>query len=178
MLRSVPHWCALHLKLGLMELDDQGCPHIHSNKLRQILNFDETSLLQDGGSSINWGGRPATYWFDPWLPQVGITTAKTAYLLTMITGSSAYGEALPPHFQFTSSAQTDEGKMITVDCIRYMKKVQGVFGMGGAGEESFGVTIGLNEQGGMGMEEFAKYLHNSIMPLYLNAAPEFGKWVG
>jgi len=68
--------------------------------------------------------------------------------------------------------------MITVDCIRYMKKVRGVFGMGaGASEESFGVTIGLNEKGGMDMEEFAKYLRNSIMPLYPNAAPEFGKWV-
>jgi hypothetical protein len=60
------------LKLGLMELDDRGCPHIPSNKLRQILNFDETSLSLDG-SSINRGGRPAAYWFDPRLPQVGIT---------------------------------------------------------------------------------------------------------
>jgi hypothetical protein len=97
----------------------------------------------------------------------------------MITGSNVYGEALPPHFQFTSSAQTDEGKMITVDCIRYMKKVRGVSGMGAGAtsEESFGVTIGLNEKGGMDMEEFVKYLRNSIMPLYPNAAREFGKWV-
>jgi hypothetical protein len=51
------------------------------------------------------------------LPQVGITTAKTAYSSMMITGSNEYGEALPPHFHFTLSAQTDEGKMITVDCI-------------------------------------------------------------
>jgi hypothetical protein len=109
------------LKLGLMEIDAQGLPHIPRDKLRQILNFDETSLSTDG-SSINRGGRPAAYWFDPRLPQVGITTAKNAYSLTMITGSNAYGKALPPHFQFTSSAQTDEGKMITVDCIRYMKK--------------------------------------------------------
>jgi hypothetical protein len=166
------------LKLGLMQLDVRGYPHIPRDKLRQILNFDETSLSLDG-SSINRGGRPAAYWFDPRLPQpqVGITTAKTSYSSTMITGSNAYGEALPPHFQFMSSAQTDEGKMITVDCIRYMKKVRGVFGMGaGASEESFGVTIGLNEKGGMDMEEFAKYLCNSIMPLYLNVAPEFGKW--
>jgi hypothetical protein len=65
--------------------------------------------------------------------------------------------------------------MITVDFIRYMKKVRGKFGMGGS--ESFGVTIGLIEKGGMNMEEFAKYLRNVIMPLYPNAAPEFGKWV-
>jgi len=42
---------------------------------------------------------------------------------------------------------------------------------------SFGVTFGMNEKGGMDMEEFAKYLRNAIMPLYPNAAPEFGKWV-
>ncbi len=129
------------------------------------------------GSLIKRGGRPAAYWFDLRLPQVGITTAKTAYSSMMITGSKAYGEALPPHFQFTSSAQTDEGRMITVDCIRYMKKVQGQFGMGMS--ESFGVTIRLNEKGGMDMEEFAKYvcnaiMPNAIMPLYPNSAPEFG----
>ena len=104
------------LKLGLCELDSRGLPHIPRDKLHQILNFDETSLSLDG-SSINRGGRPAAYWFDPRLPQVGITTAKTAYSSMMITGSNTYGEALPPHFQFTSSAQTDEGRMITLDCI-------------------------------------------------------------
>ena len=72
----------------------------------------------------------------------------------MITGSNAYGKALPPHFQFMSSVQTDEGKMIMVDCIQYMEKVRGKFGMGAS--ESFGVTIGLNEKGGMDMEEFAR----------------------
>ena len=106
---------------------------------------------------------------------IGIATAKTAYLSTMITGSNMYDKALPPHFQFTSSAQTVEGKMIMVDCIRHMKKIRGVFGM--EASESFGVTMGLNEKGGMDMEEFANYLCNSIMPLYQNAAPEFGKWV-
>ncbi len=132
------------------------------------LNFDETSLSLDG-SSINQGGRPAAYWFDLRLPQVGITTAKMAYSSTMITGSNAYGEALPPHFQFTTSAQTDEGKMIRINCVRYMKKVRGEFGMGVS--ERYGVAFGMNEKGGMDMEEFAKYLRNSIMPLYPNAAP-------
>ncbi len=56
-----------------------------------------------------------------------------------------------------------------------MKKVKGQFGMGAS--KSFGVTIGLNEKGDMDMEEFATYVRNAIMPLYPNAAPEFGKWV-
>jgi len=112
------------LKHGLMELNARGLPHIPHQKLRQILNFNETSLSLDG-SSINREGWPAAYWFDPRLPQVGITTAKSAYSSTMIMGINAYGEALPPHFQFMSSAQTEEGKMIKIECIRYMKKVWG-----------------------------------------------------
>jgi hypothetical protein len=47
------------LKLGLMQLDVRGYPHIPRDKLRQILNFDETSLSLDG-SSINRGGRPGS----------------------------------------------------------------------------------------------------------------------
>jgi hypothetical protein len=101
--------------------------------------------------------------------------AKTAYSSTMITGSNAYGKALPPHFQFMTSAQTDKGKMIRIDCVCYMKKVWGEFGMGVS--ERYGVAFGMNKKGGMDMEEFAKYLHNSIMPLNPNVAPEFGKWV-
>ncbi len=97
------------LKHGSCELDAQGLPYIPREKLRQILNFDKTSLLLDG-SSINQGGWPAAYWFDPRLPQVGITTAKMVYSSTMITGSNAYGKALPPHFQFTMNAQTDEAR--------------------------------------------------------------------
>ncbi len=146
------------LKHGLMELDARELPHIPCQKLHQILNFDETSLSLDG-SSINRGGRPAAYWFDPRLPQVGITMAKSAYSSTMIMGSNAYGEALLPHFHFTLSAQTEEGKMIKIECIRYMKNVRGEFGMGMSA--SFGVTFGMNEKGGMDMEEFAKYLCNA-----------------
>jgi hypothetical protein len=33
----------------------------------------------------------------------------------------------------------------------------------------------MNKKGDMDREEFAKFLHNLIMPLYPNAAPEFGR---
>jgi hypothetical protein len=65
--------------------------------------------------------------------------------------------------------------MIRIDCVRYMKKIRGEFGMGVS--EWYRVAFGMNEKGSMDMEEFAKYLRNSIMPLYLNVAPEFRKWV-
>ncbi len=127
------------------------------------------------GSSINRGGRPAAYYHDPRLPQVGISTSKTSQTITMITGSNAWGEALPPHFQFMTSAQTDEGERIRNECVRYMRRIIGTFGLGG--EKSLPVSLGMNEKGGMDEEEFAKYIRNAILPLYPNAAPETGKWV-
>jgi len=160
--------------LGLMEEDGSGKLIIPEHQLRNILNFDETCLSLDG-SSINRGGRPAAYYHDPRLPQVGISTSKTSQTITMITGSNAWGEALPPHFQFMTSAQTDEGKQIRNECVRYMKNVKGEFGLGEMASRR--VAYGMNEKGGMDEEEFAKYIRNSIMPLYPNASPEKGKWV-
>jgi hypothetical protein len=93
----------------------------------------------------------------------------------MITGSNAWGEALPPHFQFMTSAQTDEGKQIRNECVRYLRRTKGIFGLGE--EKSLPASLRMNEKGGMDQEEFAKYICNAIMPLYPDAAPEKGKWV-
>jgi hypothetical protein len=93
----------------------------------------------------------------------------------MITGSNAWGEALPPHFQFMTSAQTDEAKQIRNECVRYMQETIGHFGLGTS--TKLPVTLGMNEKGGMDEQEFAMYIRNSIMPLYPNASPEKGKWV-
>ncbi len=160
--------------LGFLNSSETGKHCIHEELLHNILNFDKTSLLLDG-SSINRGGRPAACYHDPHLPQVGKSTSKMSQTITMITGSNAAGEALPPHFQFMLLAQTDKGKQIHNDCVRYMKKTRGNFGLGK--EAKLPVTFGLNEKGGMDKEEFSKYICNSILPLYPNAAPEKGKWV-
>ena len=167
-------WEKTLLELGFIEIDSSGKCFIPDHQLRNILNFDETCLLLDG-SSINRGGRPAACLNDTRLPEVGISTSKTSHTTTMITGINALGKALPPHFEFMMSAQSDEGKQIRNECLRYMLNVIGEFGL----EErvSLPCTFGMNEKGGMDMEEFAKYIRNSIMPLFPNAAPEKGKWV-
>jgi hypothetical protein len=137
--------------LGLMEKDERGKSFIPPAKLWQILNFDETSLLLNG-SLINWRGWPAVYWFDPRHPQVEIMTIKTTYLSTMITpGSNAYSKALPPHFQITSSAQSDKGKQIRSDCVCYMQNVVGEFGLGQT--TLCPATFGMNKKGGISMVE-------------------------
>jgi hypothetical protein len=66
----------------------------------------------------------------------------------MITSSTAFAVALPSHFQFTTSAKTDEGKRIQVDCVCWMRNV-------------VGATVGMNEKGGMDMVEFAEYIRNA-----------------
>jgi len=161
-------------ELGFFECDDSGERIIPDHKLRNILNFDETCLSLDG-SSLSRGGHPSMLFEDPRLPRVGKPTLKTSQTTTMITGSNAWGEALPPHFQFMSSAQTAEGLQIRDESVLYMHRVKGVFGLD---EETMMPTLlGTNEKGGMDDNEFVIYLRTSIMPLYSKAAPEKGKWV-
>ena len=57
---------------------------------------------------------------DPRLPRVGKATSKTLQTATMITGSNAWGKALPPHFQFTTNAQTVDGIQIWNECVVFM----------------------------------------------------------
>ncbi len=94
----------------------------------------------------------------------------------MITGSNAYGEALPPHFQFTSTmAKTMEGMRAPNECYLYSKKVVGAFGL--EGEKLWPATFGVNNKGGMDNDEFVLYLRTNIMPLYPNAALKKGQWM-
>jgi hypothetical protein len=93
----------------------------------------------------------------------------------MISGSSASGEPIPPHFQFQTAAQTAEAESIRIETIRYTLDVRGTFGH--VAEQSFPISVGLNNKGGMDDDEFFEYVQNSIMRLYPDAAPEKGKWV-
>lgn len=112
---------------------------------------------------------------DPRLPRVGKATSKTSQTTTMITGSNAWGEALPPHFQFVSNAQSNEGVQIRNECVLFMHRVIAKFGLDE--EVTKPVSLGANEKGGMDEKEFTQYLETAILPLYPNAAPERGKWV-
>jgi hypothetical protein len=56
--------------------------------------------------------------------------------------------------------------------IWYMLDMRGFFGV----EQSFPVSLGLNNKGGMDDAEFFEYVQKSIMGLYPDAALEKGKW--
>lgn len=162
------------VELGFATRDASDSVVIPEEQLKNIVNFDETCLSLDG-SEGNRGGRPVVVFYDPRFPQVGKGTSKSALTTTMITGSTAAGEALPPHFQFQTAAQTVERERIRRDCVAFMLGTKGKFG--GDEEKVWPATYGLNEKGGMDTEEFEKYIKNSIIPLFPNARDEPGKRV-
>ncbi len=72
-----------------------------------ILNLDETSITLDGKKSQR-GGRPNISFIDVGLPVIGLAASKTSQSTTMITGSKAHGEVIPPHFQFSTNAKNED----------------------------------------------------------------------
>ena len=81
--------------------------HIPEDRLGLISNFDEMCLNLNG-SSTNRGGRPEALIYDPRFPVVGKATCKSSLTSTLITGSTAAGEAFPPHIQYVPKAKTAE----------------------------------------------------------------------
>ena len=118
------NWGKDLVELGFVHHDAEGNVIIPPNQLSRILNFDETCLSHDGSQGSR-GGRPEVYLFDPRLPQPGNGTSKTSSMTTMITGSTAAGEALPPHFQFQTSAKSDDMQRFQRIMAQYYPKVVG-----------------------------------------------------
>jgi hypothetical protein len=81
--------------------------------------------LLDGSNGVCGGHPLMTY--DTRFPQLGMATSKMALTTRMITGSNAVGEALPPHFQFQTAAQTEEGESMRNECLQYMLNIVGFF---------------------------------------------------
>lgn len=159
-------WEAALLQYGFAELVNDKIT-IKPDQLGNILNLDESKLSLDG-SSTQAGGRPASSLFSPELPSLGKCATKSSLACTIICGSTAAGEALPPHFQLPSRAQTDEAMKVQSDFFRHMVQVQGKFGHKKA--EKFDCTLGLNEKGGMDSTKFEKYLVSLVCRLYPKTA--------
>ena len=102
----------------------------------QIANLEETCLSLDGSNST-CGGRPTVTYYDVQFPQLGKSTSKSAMSTTMITGSTAAGEPLPPHFQFQTPSQSAENESIRIEMMQYMLDVRGTFGAMTMPDEEF-----------------------------------------
>ena len=75
-----------------------------------------------------------------------------------------------------TSAQTPDAEALRIECIRYMLNEQAAFGH----EEiqSFPISLGLNNKGGMDDDNFFEYLQKSIMKLYPRIPNEDGsRWL-
>lgn len=168
------NWGDNLVSLGFAEKNENEDIHIPDDQLVRILNFDETCLSLDGSGSVA-GGRPMAVFYNPHLPLVGRATSKTNATTTMITGSNAAGEAIPPHFQFMTAAQSEENQRLRMEMAIYFPPVVCKFGMDEA--KPIQVSFGMNEKGGMDEIEFGKYVKNSIIPLYPDACDLPGKRV-
>ena len=95
----------------------------------------------------------------------GSTAAsKSSYTPTIICGSNADGEALPPHFQLKSTAQSTTRTRFSIEFVARCKDVWGTFAHNK--RTLFPCTFGLNEKAGMNSVELEKYFKGSILPLY------------
>ena len=90
--------------------------------------------------------------YDPNLPTPGKKVSKSSVSLTFIGGSNALGEVLPPHLQFSTSAKTSEREKIRLDIACHLLNVHGKWGMNRPVYKK--VKMGLNEKGGMDVEDF------------------------
>jgi hypothetical protein len=59
------------------------------------------------------------------LPNLGKSTIKSSVSTTMITGSMAAGEAIPLHFQFSTTSKSKEIQRVNVNSIAFFPKVKG-----------------------------------------------------
>ena len=84
---------------GFGTIDENGELVLEDFAASRIINMDETCISLDG-SNGNRGGRPSVTFYDKRFPQLGKATSKTALTTTMISGSSAAGEPLPPTSNF------------------------------------------------------------------------------
>ena len=158
--------------LGFAVRNESGTLYIPEEQLARIINVDETCLSLDGSSGQR-GGRPEAVFYCPGLPQTGRATGKSSLTTTMITGSTGLGEAIPPHFQFSTKAQSAETERLRTALITSIPSIRGKFG--NTEERLWPVTIGMNAKGGMDDEEFDQYLLNSLEPLYPDVEDVKGK---
>ena len=93
--------------LGFAVRNADGKVTIPDKQLYYIINFDETCLSLDGSKGRR-GGRPQMMLHDPRFPYDGKRANKDSLTATLVCGSNAAGEALPPHFQFQTKATADD----------------------------------------------------------------------
>ena len=115
------------IELGFTKTNKDGTVNLRKDKMHDIINLDETCISL-GGSNVNRGGRPATVFFGPRFSSPQKAMSKTSLTTTMIAGSTAAGEALPPHLQFQTKAQSGSHQKLRNDMAEWLPDIRGKFG--------------------------------------------------
>lgn len=100
------NWEAFLVEYGF-GTSENGKVNVSNAQKKRILNLDESACSMDG-SAQKKGGRPIVTFYDGSLQVLGVITLKTSQSTTLITGSSAVGEVLLLHFQFSTKAKSVE----------------------------------------------------------------------
>ena len=134
----------------------------------RVMSLDESEASLDG-TSKNGSGRPGTQYCstNANIPQPATSTNKSGVSSTIICGSTAAFEPLPPHLQNKSDA-LEENKRIDTNIITDAKYTIGTYGF--KERTTRPMTVNCNVKGGMDYVEFEKYLKESICLLYPDAA--------
>jgi len=125
----------------------------------RIINVEETDGTLDDTRGQT-GGRPPIVFTSPDVPAGSTSVNKCGYKTTLICGSTAAGEPIPPHFQFKTNAKTKEGQRISVDWFRLCLRIRGKFGHDT--HKNFPVTFGMNKKGGINSVELQKYTQTAV----------------
>lgn len=137
----------------------------HNGQDRRVINIDETDLSLDRTDGKATGRRPAVR-NDRTLPTGNEVKNKSSDRATLLTGSNAAGEPIPPHVQFKSSAQA-ANQRVDISGWTHMRYVKGRFGYDQL--QRFLPTVAMNEKGGMNAEALFDYFKNNLLRLYPDA---------
>jgi hypothetical protein len=156
------------------DLDTVGEVVFHPGQLDRIVNFDETDGSIDDTTGKR-GGRPSSILTSKEVTGGATAVNKSAYSATIIFGSSAAGEPLPPHFQLKTTAQSAETQRMSTAWFANTHSILVKFGFKEKQERP--CTFGMNEKAGMNAVELNKYIANSILPLFPDMEDVPGKRV-
>ncbi len=120
-------WKAFLVSFGFGRRNEDGTVHVPDEQKSFILNLDESALLMDG-STQKKGRHPTVTFYEGLLPVYGLQTSKTSQSTTLITGSTAAGEVLPSHFQFSMTAKSEQHERVCLETVKFMKNVRRKFG--------------------------------------------------
>ena len=143
-------WCKFLVEKGFASIDaplnqiKEGEVYVSPQQKRRVINLDETAISLDGSDGAV-GGRPAKSVIISGIARAGTAVNKSGGKETLVCGSNAAGEAIPPIFILSSSAQ-EENRAVRLSWVSGLPKVTGLFGHKNMTVHS--TIIMVNEKGG------------------------------